>query len=30
MANILNCREIFLEIWKQQKTEAKGFGKQKA
>ena len=26
MANILNCRETFSEIWKQQKAEAEGFG----
>ena len=26
MANILNCRAIFLQIWKQQKVEAEAFG----
>ena len=26
MANILNCRAIFLQIWKQQKAEAEAFG----
>ena len=26
MANLLNCRAIFSQIWKQQKAEAEGFG----
>ena len=30
MANTINIIEIFLHIWKQQKAEAEGFGKQEA
>ena len=26
MANIVNCRVIFLQIWKQKKAEAEDFG----
>ena len=27
MANTLNCRAIFLQIWKQHKTEGEAFGR---
>ena len=27
MANILNCRVIFLQTWKQQEAEAEAFGR---